>query len=189
MMSLGKTKADRKWVGRKQRQGELNQSVRGREWTQLPFEVASSSSVENHPEAFLPQTGRRIAWLAVLWPSAPGARRAPPGPGRWTLPTWEEYTHWSSALTQHNISSIESYLMQVISSVRYNTTSIEKMAPRDILSSGRPSILLHQDWRLPMRVFSILRCLKRLITSIEPEFPKGFHIWPLKSENSDNYFI
>ena len=36
--------------------------------------------------------------------------------------------------------------------------------------------------RLPMRVLSILRHL----TSIEPELPKGFHIWPLKSENSDN---
>ena len=125
MMSLKKTKADRKWAGRKQSQGKLNQSARGWEWTQVPFEVASSSSVEKHPEAFLLQMGRRIAWLAVLWPSAPGARRAPPGPGRWTLPTWEEYTHWSSALTQHNISSIESYLMQVISSVRYNTTSIQ----------------------------------------------------------------
>ena len=82
----------------------------------------------------------------------------------------------NALIGQHYFSSIESHLMQVISSVRYNTTSAEKMAPRDILSSGRPSILSHQDWRLPIRVLSILRHL----TSIEPELPKGFHIWPLQ---------
>ena len=108
---MGETKADRKWAGRKQSQVKLNQSARGREWTQLPFEEAFSSSVENHPEAFLPQMWRRIAWLAVLWPSAPGARRAPHVPGRWTLRTWEEYTHWSTVLTQHNIKSINGILL------------------------------------------------------------------------------
>ena len=117
MIGLGETKADRKWAGRKQSQVKQNQSARGREWTQLPFEIVSSSSVENHPEACLPQMGRRIARLAVLWSSAPGARRASPGPGKWTLCTWEEYTHWSTQLlinwilldAGHQFSAVQCY--------------------------------------------------------------------------------
>ena len=117
MIGLGETKAERKWAGRKQSQVKQNQSARGREWTQLPFEIVSSSSVENHPEACLPQMGRRIARLAVLWSSAPGARRASPGPGKWTLCTWEEYTHWSTQLlinwilldAGHQFSAVQCY--------------------------------------------------------------------------------